>query len=62
MQDRGEAVAIWGEAICGRGEAEGWQGDAEARARVGLNEVVARQGYSVSRRGSLVTEARPRPG
>ena len=53
---------MWGEAICGRGVAEGWQGEAEARAWLGLNEVEAKQGYSVSRRVSLVTEARPRPG
>jgi len=52
---------MWGEAICGRGEAEGWQGEAEGRGKLGLNEVKARKGYSVSRRGSLVTEARPRP-
>ena len=51
---------MWGVVICGRGDAQGWQGEAEARARLGLNEVEAGQGYSVSRRGSLVTEAKPR--
>jgi len=60
--DRGEAVAMWVEAVCGLGVAERWQCEAEARARLDLNEVEARQGYFVSRRGSLVTEARPRPG